>query len=116
MSISKFRSFVRAGTFTAPDAEWSERWKRRMFEFWGFGADHDADVTRNTLIEFLRAMRDRDVPAWQRHQAAVSASRYQIMPSGTVVGRGHVAPTHRNSPMQQLARLRSRANKWRSAT
>lgn len=83
MSLIVFRRYVKEKPFVAPDSEWSVRWMQRMFEFWGWDEDVDGVISRDSLIAFLRAMRDRGVAAWQRHQAAVSAQRYHVMRGGT---------------------------------
>lgn len=79
MSIESFKTFAERRRVRQPDAKWSALWMSRMFEFWSLPPDATATVTSERLIGFLKAMRDRGVPTWQRHQAAVAASRYQQM-------------------------------------
>ncbi len=82
MSVRDFRRFSEEKKFQNPDPEWGERWLRRMYEFWGLALDAEASISTATLIKFLQAMRDSGVPAWQRHQAAWTAGRYQAMRTG----------------------------------
>jgi integron integrase len=79
MSLERFRKHVERLKPRSPNEEWSVRWLKRMFEFWGCPVSENLSFDAQRLIEFLKTMRDRGVPAWQRHQAAVSAGRYQVM-------------------------------------
>ncbi|HAC91086.1 MAG TPA: hypothetical protein DCF63_10725, partial [Planctomycetaceae bacterium] len=46
--------------------------------------DANFSFTTAQVVNFLKSMRDRGVPAWQRHQAASAAARYQMMLSGRI--------------------------------
>lgn len=79
MSIEQFKPFVERRRVRQPDPRWSVLWMTRMFEFWSLPPHATATITGDRLIGFLKAMRSRGVPTWQRHQTAVAASRYQQM-------------------------------------
>ncbi len=85
MSLDRFRSYQsQLPEVKYPNCEWSIRWIKRIFEFL---KNHlIANLTFNTdqLIAFLVAMKKNGVPAWQRHQAAVTAGRYQMMTCGAI--------------------------------
>ncbi|WP_404304981.1 integron integrase [Neorhodopirellula lusitana] len=84
MSLNSFHRYALEKDFQKPDREWTERWLQRMFEFWELAPEDAPEIDKQKLIQFLRAMLDRGVPAWQRHQAAISAARYAEMRNGSV--------------------------------
>ncbi len=84
MSLDRFRQYLQKLNPTAPDAKWSEIWLRRFFEFWKTPHNENLSIDAQRLIAFLQHVKARGTPAWQRHQAAVSAGRYQTMLGGKV--------------------------------
>jgi len=85
MSLDRFKSYLsQLPEVKHPDRDWSLRWIKRIFEFFKNPLESDLTFDTNLLITFLVAMRKNGVPAWQRHQAAVTAGRYQVMTCGTI--------------------------------
>jgi len=84
MSLDQFRQFAQKQHYRSPDAEWSVRWLKRMFEFWHLKESETLTLDAERLKEFLVAMKAKGVKTWQRHQAALSAGRYQTMVGGDI--------------------------------
>ncbi len=85
MSLDRFRSYLsQLPEVKYPNVEWSIRWIKRIFEFFKEPFDSNLTFDTNQLIAFLVAMKKNGVPAWQRHQAAMTAGRYQMMSCGTI--------------------------------
>lgn len=85
MSFDRFRSYLNElPEVKNPDREWSLRWIKRFFEFVKKPLHSDITLDTSQLIAFLIAIRKNGVPAWQRHQAAVTAGRYQMMKTGVL--------------------------------
>ncbi len=85
MSLDRFRSYLsQLPEVKYPNVEWSIRWIKRIFEFFKEPFDSNLTFDTNQLIAFLVAMKKNGVPAWQRHQAAMTAGRYQMMTCGTI--------------------------------
>ncbi len=83
MSLDRFRSYLsQLPEVKYPNVEWSIRWIKRIFEFFKEPFDSNLTFDTNQLIAFLVAMKKNGVPAWQRHQAAMTAGRYQMMSAG----------------------------------
>ncbi|EGF29382.1 Integron integrase [Rhodopirellula baltica WH47] len=84
MSLMDFRQYAHSQQFRNPDPEWSFRWLARMCEHFQLSDSEPIQIDRERLVQFLIKMRKRSVPAWQRHQAAISAGRYQMMTAGQI--------------------------------
>lgn len=85
MSFARFKNYLsQLPEVKHPDCEWTLRWIKRMFEFFKKPLESDLTFDTNLLIAFLVAMKKNGVPAWQRHQAAVTAGRYQMMSCGSI--------------------------------
>ena len=82
MSLARFESYARELRFQNPDPGWSIRWLKRLFEFHRVPVGGELAVNEQRLIEFLQHIKQNGAETWQRHQAAVVASRYQEMISG----------------------------------
>lgn len=84
MSLLEFKRLLDDSNPQWPDREWSMKWAQRMFRFWGLSAESDATIDADRLITFLRHIKDNGAEAWQRHQAAITASRYLKMTTGRI--------------------------------
>ena len=85
MSFDRFKSYLsQLPEVKHPDFEWTLRWIKRIFEYFKQPLESNLAFDSQRLIDFLIAMKKNGVPAWQRHQAAVTAGRYQMMMCGTI--------------------------------
>ncbi|TWU62525.1 Tyrosine recombinase XerD [Crateriforma conspicua] len=84
MSFDQFHLYVRRLQPNWPDSQWSCIWMRRMYEFWKRPVDETLAIDRERLVSFLRYLKSKGVPPWQRQQAAVTAGRYQTMITGEI--------------------------------
>ena len=82
MSVAQFKHYAAKVQFTDPPPEWAVRWLMRLYEFYEQPLSVDFSFNTVQVVDFLKSMRDRGVPAWQRHQAALTAARYQMMLTG----------------------------------
>ncbi len=57
------------------------------------------------LIAFLQHVKERGTPAWQSHQAAVSAGRYKTMLGGKVDEVAADVIRRRDSPLGRCGRV-----------
>ena len=67
-----------------PDARWSCLWIKRIYEFQQANEASVLKLEASELINFLKHVRAGGTPTWQRHQAAIAASRYLEMTQGSV--------------------------------
>ena len=74
MSLDRFQQYLQRLNPTAPNAKWSEIWLRRFFEFWKTPHNENLSIDAPRLIAFLQHVKARGTPAWQCHQAGISAA------------------------------------------
>lgn len=74
MSLERFRQALAVMNVAANEKEWFPKWvagyAARSDVKSQIGADGLIPVTRDLVIGFLRSLRDRQIPAWRRLQAA----------------------------------------------
>jgi integron integrase len=78
MSVEQFCCRVRDGSLSPVDQQWFPAWIRRYAE--ATNTTHGPlPVSREGVIGFLRMLRDRGTPAWQRLQATRAIEAYQML-------------------------------------
>jgi integron integrase len=78
MSVEHFCRRVRDSSLSPADQQWFPPWIRRYAE--ATKTTHGPlPVSRNSVIDFLRMLRDRGTPAWQRLQATRAIEAYQML-------------------------------------
>ena len=79
MSLSDFERLAQQRRFKNPGAKWSTVWMKRLYEHFRVSDVETLVILVDQLVAFLQHLRDFGVPAWQRHQCAVTFQRYQTM-------------------------------------
>ena len=81
MSVERYCSRIRDSSLSPADQQWFPAWIRRYAE--ATKTTHGPlPVTREGVIDFLRMLRDRGTPAWQRLQATRAIEAYQMLVLG----------------------------------
>ena len=78
MSVEYYCSSVRQSSLSPADQKWFPAWIRRYAEAVK-ATRGPLPVTREGVIDFLRMLRDRDTPAWQRLQATRAIEAYRSL-------------------------------------
>ncbi len=78
---ARFQKIFRRVNVSSPDAEWFPMWLERYAQFLERRDQFELVVDRSLVLEFLRSLRDQDVPAWQRCQAvqAIICFRSEVL-------------------------------------
>jgi len=84
MTLECFQRHVEKHPPKGPDGQWSVIWLRRLFEYFQCPLEQELPIDAERLINFLRQQKSRKTPPWQRHQAAVTAGRYQALICGSI--------------------------------
>ncbi len=84
MTLSMFKHYAEQRRFIKPDAVWTCRSVKRLFEFFRVAENRELRIDAKQLIDCLTQFRRFQTPAWQRHQLALSYARYQEMLDGRV--------------------------------
>ena len=81
MSVDQFCHSLPKLSFHKHDVVWFPRWIRRYAASIGRSNSEQLFVHEEALLSFLRTIRDRGVPAWQRLQAvrAIEAYRQHVL-------------------------------------
>jgi integron integrase len=79
MSFDEFRRRVSLAPLRAADREWFPKWIDGYQRHCGADAATELPLCRESVIEFLRSLRDNRVAAWRRLQAARAIEMYQEM-------------------------------------
>jgi len=79
MSKAQFESAVKLARLSSAAQTWFPKWLGRYASFLRAAEDVRLPVDREQVIAFLRMLRDRQVPAWQRLQAVEAISAYQTL-------------------------------------
>jgi integron integrase len=74
---ARFQQIYRRANVTEPDSEWFPMWLERYAQFLDKREQPELVVEREFVLEFLRSLRDQDVPAWQRCQAVRAIISYR---------------------------------------
>lgn len=78
MSVELFAARVRGTALSPTDQQWFLAWIRRYAE--AVKAEQGSlPITREFVIEFLRDLRSRSTPAWQRLQATRAIEAYNTL-------------------------------------
>jgi integron integrase len=78
MTLESFHRCVALKSLNEWDRKWLPKWLAGYAKFHGFhGADTPIAVDEARVIGFLRSLRDRNVEAWRRLQAAQAIALYQ---------------------------------------
>ena len=77
MSANQFNAIVGSLPLTKNDRIWFPRWVFRFAETQNRGRAERLVVSEDVVIQFLRVLRDNQVPAWQRLQAARATQCYR---------------------------------------
>lgn len=78
MSIPKFCAKIGSAQLGVSDKKWMPRWLAEFRSFYRPQDENcDFELTTERVLEFLRSLRDRGIPAWQRLQAARALEWYQ---------------------------------------
>ncbi len=77
MSANQFAGRVHELKLRKNDTAWFPRWIFRFASHQRRSRDRQLEVTDSTVISFLRGLRDRGVPAWQRLQAVRAIQTYR---------------------------------------
>ena len=82
MSLQKYQRAMEIMQLRQQDKTWFPKWVAAYAQHHRFktnNADQNLELNSELLINFLQALRDRGVAAWQRHQAARAVEVYQSM-------------------------------------
>ena len=77
MSVREFTKSVKVGEFSENDKKWFPAWLRRYAEFVNAGDGARLPLTRDSVVEFSKTLRDGQIPAWQRRQAVRTLMAYR---------------------------------------
>ncbi len=77
MSLERFRQRIRAASLRDAERQWFPRWLDGYRQHCGCNASHDLPINEALVIGFLRSLRDNQIPAWRRLQAARAIELYQ---------------------------------------
>ena len=77
MSAREFSVAVRNSQLHKNETEWFPRWIMRYAAEFEKSPEEQLPVTEEKVIKFLRTLRDNQVPAWQRLQAAKAIEFYR---------------------------------------
>lgn len=83
MSANRFQSFVKSAQLNEKESDWFPRWLFRYAAHLNKSREETLPVNSDLVIRFLRSLRDRGVPAWQRLQATDAIELYQLEILGT---------------------------------
>lgn len=75
MSVARFCELVQSTRLPPADKKWFPRWVRRYASDLG-RTSGDLPVSESEVIPFLRSLRRRGIPAWQRLQAVKAIEAY----------------------------------------
>lgn len=87
MTLSKFKHYAEQRRFLKPDPQWTVKSLMRLYEFFKTPLTDELRIDSNHLIDCLAHFKRQRLPAWQRHQLAVSYARYQEMLTGQIEPR-----------------------------
>lgn len=79
MSVDAFRSRLRRAEVHRQDAQWMPVWLERYAAHASQPVDRPLVLSTEQTLRFLRHLRDKHVPAWQRLQAAKALEWYQAL-------------------------------------
>jgi len=71
-----FRCGLQAAGLGKNDRKWLPIWMEKYMGFHGFPASGDVEITAGRAVAFLKDLRSRTVPAWQRLQAVRALQQY----------------------------------------
>lgn len=77
MSVISFQNVIHRSGFGKNDKQWYPAWVKRYAEFSRVGLDDELNLTRGSVIDFSRQLRDNGVVAWRRLQAVQSLVAYR---------------------------------------
>ncbi len=83
MSANQFAASVKTYNLKSEDELWFPRWVFRFAKYLDLTRNQRITTSRSEVIRFLRMLRDRGTPAWQRLQAVKSLHCYQKRIVGT---------------------------------
>ena len=84
MTVEVFCSSLPSLPLRTNDRNWFPKWIRRYAASLPCRNDEPLPVTEDSVLRFLRSLRDRGVPAWQRLQDVRAVEAYQ----SNIVNRG----------------------------
>ena len=77
MSVINFQNAIHRSGLAKQDKQWYPAWVKRYAEFSRVGQDVQLSLSRGSVIDFSRQLRDNGVVAWRRLQAVQSLSLYR---------------------------------------
>ena len=77
MSANQFNLLIKTIELRKPDRIWFPRWILRYASGLKQSRSETLEVSRQSVIKFLRSLRDSGTPAWQRLQAASAVEYYR---------------------------------------
>ena len=77
MSVEQFSFRLGKSQIHPHDKKWMPRWLEEYAKIVGLGQVVTMPVTEKGVLTFLRSLRARGVPAWQRLQAARTVEWYE---------------------------------------
>lgn len=77
MSVISFQNVIHRSGFGKNDKQWYPAWIKRYAEFSRVGLDDELSLTRDSVVDFSRQLRDNGVVAWRRLQAVQSLVAYR---------------------------------------
>lgn len=104
MSLDTFRYRIGRAQVHPNDAKWMPSWLGEYASTQNAADGESLAVTADSVLRFLRGLRDRGVPAWQRLQAARSVEWYQAL----VLGREEVDFARFKKKLGELAQREKR--------
>jgi hypothetical protein len=79
MSIPLFKERLGSAQVATNDAKYMPQWLREYAALGPVPVDGNLAIDEDRVLRFLRSLRDRHVPAWQRLQAARALEWYQAL-------------------------------------
>ena len=83
MSLAEFQQKIARLGLSKQDGEWFPKWLSGYAQHLEVDPESRLPIEQERVIGFLRALRDREVPAWRRQQAARALEAYQRSVLGT---------------------------------
>ena len=79
MSVEEFRRRIARSGVQKSDGKWLTIWIEKYAQFHHVDVDQPLDVNAELAIAFLKSMKSRSTPAWQRLQAIRAIQNYALM-------------------------------------